>query len=174
MIVNLIHNGIKSYYMQLPVNTGPSICRSALYSFAASFIILKTNSSRATANLTRPLVLSGVAATASLMHALTTPIFNYIFENQDMKWTQETFRFIFTFTMIQLALNHPSSSKINQMITNKKSFYFFSSNLIGIGVELIAKGMGCIDQTYADHFKTWTNTFNLGLTKSSNPTYVAF
>jgi hypothetical protein len=171
-MLDFIQNGLSSYYEQLPVNTGPSICRSALYSFSIAVIILKMNSPKAV-DFTRPLALSAVAATASLVHASTSPFFNYIFENRESGPTQEALHLIFTFTLIHTLLNRPLMSKINHIVTHKKTLFFFSSHAVGVGINLLIKGMRYIHDDYANLIRNWTEPLQIHLPRQSNPAYMA-
>ncbi len=72
-----ISDGFKNYYDQIPEGSLKSIGASAAISFAFSSIFNLSME----LNVSRRLTCAALAATATAVHALTTPIFNYIFSN---------------------------------------------------------------------------------------------
>ncbi|MCE2982174.1 MAG: hypothetical protein LW832_01285 [Parachlamydia sp.] len=79
---------LRVYAKGLPSNIVPSMGRSALYSFTASLIFVNGGLAPLK-NMQQPLISACVAAIASLLHALLTPFFNYIFDNENIRWYQE-------------------------------------------------------------------------------------
>ena len=77
MVLTAINNAFKNYYDELPNKIIPTIAQSAGISFAISILFAK--SVNGTLDMSRPLLNAGVAALASTLHALATPLFNQVF-----------------------------------------------------------------------------------------------
>lgn len=78
MVFSTISQACQSYYDNLPDAIFPSIAKSAGYSFTIA-LLLSARSPEGALDLTRPLIRAGVAALASTIHALMTPLFDKIF-----------------------------------------------------------------------------------------------
>lgn len=167
---NTVQNHFHDYYTQLPLNTCPSIFRSALYSFSISFILGGVDS-RAI-QLTRPLMTAGVASTATLIHALTNPVFNYIFENRGVKWHQETIRFIIDITVTSLLASHVTTIKVQELAFEKTAFWFMSTHAARVGVDLAVGLIGTLDERIATQARNWLGTWGFKFNIEDNPTYI--
>lgn len=77
MGLEFITQKCQSYYDNLPEAILPSIGQSAGFSFAVGIVFSAAGGGLT--DLSRPLLHGGVAAIASIIHALLTPLFNQIF-----------------------------------------------------------------------------------------------
>lgn len=170
MVFNTVHDHFHSYYAQLPVNTLPSVFRSALYSFSVSFILVGIDSK--TIHLTRPLIAAGVSGTAALVHALTNPLFNYIFENHGIKWHQEAIRFIIDVTTTSLLINHVTTLKVQELVFQKTAFWFMSTHVARLGIDLTLSFIGAVDEEAATQTRNWLGTWGVKFDTEDNPTYL--
>lgn len=69
----------QSYYDNLPEKIFPTIGQSAGLSLAVGVLLSASLAGNGLTDLSRPLLHAGVAAIASTIHALLTPLFNQIF-----------------------------------------------------------------------------------------------
>jgi hypothetical protein len=95
--------------IHLPTNTGETIIKSGIFSFAISVLM--------SGNVEISLIIGGVAATASLIHALTRPIIEIIFKlkasESQIPWDPEILIMIVNLSLTQLLLNHLTPYKVN-------------------------------------------------------------
>lgn len=77
-MLDAVINVCQSYYDNIPSNALSTIGKSAAYSFFISFAFLPKVAGEPM-DMARPIAAAGYAALVSLIHALTTPIFNGIF-----------------------------------------------------------------------------------------------
>jgi hypothetical protein len=101
-----------SYYQELPENIVPTIAKSAFYTFTVSLLFL-TASEQGTINLTRPLVRSGVAALASAIHALVTPLFNMTFEKAELNAAHEIVKNFVVILLSSALVDYHLTSRVN-------------------------------------------------------------
>jgi|GEM_PF-2302235 len=87
-MLNSVIQTCRGYYNDIPVDTFQKVVKSALYSFTATSLLSGWKRD-VLVNLTPPLFAAGIAALASLVYALTTPLFNAIFENNKIEFRQE-------------------------------------------------------------------------------------
>lgn len=120
MVFQSIKNVCQAYYNDLPNDTFQTIGKSALFSFTVTLLL--TNSLRklndAPINFARPLVAAGVAVTASLIHALTTPIFNYIFGDKETKIYREVLKYFINLSCTYLIFNRLTPYKTHAFALN--------------------------------------------------------
>lgn len=77
MVLATISQAFQNYYDELPMEIIPTIGKSAIFTFTVSAIFSSRNAEGAF-DATRPLLKAGVAALASTIHALLTPLFNKV------------------------------------------------------------------------------------------------
>ena len=99
------------YYDEFPKEVVPTVCKSALFSFTATLIYTSYPSNSAL-NVARALFAAGLAALASLVHALITPLFKGVFGN-NFKFIQEYFKFIFVGISLSILVDNFTNSKVN-------------------------------------------------------------
>lgn len=78
MVLSAINQACQSYYANLPRKIFPTIAKSAGYTFAAALFFSNRNVQGAI-DISRPLLHAGIAALASAIHALMTPLFDQVF-----------------------------------------------------------------------------------------------
>jgi hypothetical protein len=97
------------YYDNLPDNSIKAIGCSALCSFTVTAIFGK--GSDGVLDLSRPLIAAAIASTASLIHALITPIIEYFWpSNPNWKLTQELIKQTVSVVTTSALINAQSSS----------------------------------------------------------------
>lgn len=93
MIPQALSHACQYYYDNLPPDTFQTVCKSAAYSYTFSLLWRLPSQWAGKLNLALPLSLAGVAALASLIYALTTPIFNAMFGDNEVyihrEWIKE-------------------------------------------------------------------------------------
>jgi hypothetical protein len=98
----------QDYYSEIPKDTLHTIARSALYSFSITFILTNRKNllDDANVNFVRPVMAAALGATASLIHALTTPLFNDIFGDNKVRLDRELLKYFFNMTCVYVLWNH--------------------------------------------------------------------
>lgn len=79
-MINGISQFCHDYYDQIPVHSLKAVGLSAVTTFTASVLLFSDMENSRALDL-RPFLGAGIAAVAAAIHALTIPIFNYIFDN---------------------------------------------------------------------------------------------
>ena len=123
-----IQTACNDYYQAMPNYSLRAVGRSAVFTFTASVIF--SNIGGGPLNFMRPATAASVAVLASTINALTTPFFNWIFENQDYKIHQEFIRFIIDVTLIHHLISFATPFKV---LTKKAG--------IGIGIHIFSQNM---------------------------------
>lgn len=145
-MLHAIKDGYLSYYNQIPADTLPAIGRSAIYSFTFSFITVRSRAP--TMDLTTCLVSAGYAALASTIHALTTPIFNYMFGNQDVYFLQEAAKCWINISLSLTLVSYITTKQINFVAMK----YFFGASLVSLTAyfDLFPKALNYLGQQFHD------------------------
>ncbi len=136
-----IKDGFQNYYNQIPNETLSAIGRSAVYSFTYSFFLGRHVNPL---NLTTPLVSAGYAALASTIHAVTTPIFNYMFGNQDVYFIQEFAKLCISISLSLSLVSYATTKQIN--ITALKQFQGLNFTALAAYFDLIPRMINCVGQ----------------------------
>ena len=113
MVLGAIVNTCQEYYRQFPSDTVPKMCKSALYSFTITFVLVRNPQIGDPFNVARPLLAASVASLASLIYALTNPIFNMIFGDKLLRLHREIIKQIVNVTLSSLLIHYSISSKVN-------------------------------------------------------------
>lgn len=170
-MISAIRQACQSYYSQLPVNMLPAMGRSAFFSFTASFILVAADSSKSIV-LARPMITAGIACAASTIHALTNPLFNYIFENQEIQWHQEIIRLVIDFTLTGLLLKQVTAYKVNELALKKLALIFVSSHMARLIIDVPLSLLHVVDKGAADTSKAWLTQWGIEFNTTTNPTYL--
>ncbi len=101
---NVIKNGCQFYYDNIPVNTVPTICKSAIYAFSVNLILVNSlfrpynavTGQPHALELARPVLSAAVCSLASLIHALITPIFHVAFGDNQVTLPREFMKNLIT------------------------------------------------------------------------------
>lgn len=126
MVLEAIKQTFVNYYDELPENIAPTIAKSAFYTFTASLIIAGASSKEKAFDMTKPLIYAGVAALASFIHALVTPLFNKIFGTRQRDAFHELTKSCIIALLTTALIDYATTSKINLLAF--KMFYLISAN----------------------------------------------
>ena len=104
-----IKQGCQNYYNQIPDNSLPTIGKSAILSFTITILLsrgtLPNICNSSLEDFRRPLSSAGFAALAAVVHALTTPIFNKIFgDNNQNNFYRESIKHVFNVSLVRFAI----------------------------------------------------------------------
>lgn len=141
-----INQYCRNYYNQIPLGSLRTASLSAAFSFSASVLLLAFEPS--TIILSRASAAAGIAFIASAIHIVTTPIFNYIFNNPHHQFNgwQEIIKSLTSRTLAHILVNYSIKDQINLIsfaTTRYGVFIVIASNI----VKCIADIM-CTLQTY--------------------------
>lgn len=169
-------NFSQEYYDQIPADGLKAIGLSAVVSLVASIIIATfSTGANQPANLSRVALAVGIGSLASVIHVLTTPIFNYIFDNpnNDFNGFQEFIRVLIDITLTQVLINHTTAFKIN-LITALNlqggNFIILPHNLFKAGSDMAIRTLNVIDPGFAAFVRHIC--MRLGMDFNVNPTPV--
>lgn len=106
------------YWDNIPVDTAVTVGKSALYTFGIYLIFRNPNyfSHTAKTDLNPAFKAAGLAALASLVHSLVTPIFNCIFGDDEIIFYRECLKRLTVITIVLLSIQYATTSKINLVI----------------------------------------------------------
>lgn len=145
ILLNTITNGCQFYYDNIPINTTSTICKSAIYSFTVSFILINhsyiiydlTTKQALPLELARPFLSATVAGLASTIHALITPIFNCAFGNNQVAYPKELIKYMVTIALTYHLTASYTAFKTYWAMIN--IFEMFSSNCLGSYFKMMLK-----------------------------------
>lgn len=104
----------QSYYNEIPERTLQTIGISAIYSFTFHLLSMPVVKGRGyEVNLLRPILAASAAALASLIHALTTPIFRFIFGDNRVYFHRQLMRSLVAILATDAIFNYSTAKKIN-------------------------------------------------------------
>jgi hypothetical protein len=112
MVFQAIYEKCQDYYDQIPADTLKKMAISAVSTFTVTFIFSKKIPTEPY-NLGRPLFAAGVATLASLVYALTTPLFNMIFEEERLQFHRECTKQVVNIALNSILVSYFTASKIN-------------------------------------------------------------
>lgn len=98
-MLDAIKRGCQYYYDNIPANTMHTVCKSAIYSFTITFIMVNRlrfdaiTKQALPLELTRAYVSAGVAVIASTIYALMTPVFTVAFGDNAIKAHREFIKY---------------------------------------------------------------------------------
>lgn len=145
ILLNTIANGCQFYYDNIPVNTASTICKSTIYSFAVSFILINNSyifydlatKQALPLDLARPFLSAAVAGLASTIHALITPIFNCAFGNNQVTYPKELIKYLVTIGLTyHLTASYTAFKTYWSMVS---IFEMFSLNCLGSFFKMMLK-----------------------------------
>ena len=170
-IFDAIKQTCQTYYDQLPNDIPRTVCQSAIYSFTISMVFRNLRLGLPE-NLRQPFAAAGIAALASLVHALTTPLFNSLFGDQNVTYFRETLKYAINGTLVHLLFNS-TSYKIN-LITLQGNFF----GIIGINcLKSTIKGFSDFadflgNPQLANQIRSINRFFSLDIPLGANSTYI--
>jgi hypothetical protein len=171
-MLNAISQFCYDYYDQIPAHSLRAIGLSAVTTFTATVILLAASKgSNKAVDVSRPVLGAGIALMAATIHALTIPIFNYLFDNNGIyNPYQEAVHVVFSMTLTQLLINRVTSLNINLLTSNlwdphKDSFVIWTSSYIRIigDIMLRALAYSCpapIISSWRSDMQDWGINFN--------------
>ncbi len=113
MNLQVIQNFCQNYYQEIPKDTFQKVGRSAIYSFSIALVLsngqqfIKPETVKTVSiNFARPLLLTSVAVTSSLVYALTTPLFNKIFGDDEIVFHRECIKYCVHLSCSYILLTH--------------------------------------------------------------------
>lgn len=173
-MISSIQNVCHNYYEQLPPNTLRSIGLSALFTFTASTIVITLGAdiTNQPVSLARPALAAAVTMTATAIHALTTPIFNYLFENPTNKFSGGI-EFLKTFTTLTLThlLFSITSYKVNLLnpsLIKGDGFITFPGNIFKQMLGMLQS----LDNLLKGNQAQPTNGLGMDFNQNPNPVYL--
>jgi len=134
---NRVNQFCQSYYNELPADGLKTALKSSIFSFTAS-ILLCCSRINQTPDFPRIFVASLIGGVASVIHVLTTPFFNYLFDNphsHTFSGIQEMIKYLVNVTFTQLLINKITASNFNlitAIIPKGENFFIFASNNIKV------------------------------------------
>jgi hypothetical protein len=161
------------YYSQLPNDIFPKVVRSALYSFSVCFISFNQNPP-VLFNLGRPLIAAGIASLASLIYALTNPIFNIAFGDNRILLHREFIKSVVNIGISSLLINYVTASKVN--IFSIVLIVSLSINLLLSVSETIPSTLAWLlnDPHDADELRNWFRWFGIYPEPGSSSVFLNF
>ena len=114
-----------NYYDELPNDIISTVAKSAFYTFTIA-LLFSTKSVEQTLDITRPLIKAGVAALASFIHALMTPLFNKVFGTTQLNAVHELVKSCVVAVLTSTVMNLTTTSQVNLLAF--RLFYLISSN----------------------------------------------
>jgi len=175
---NSISQFCSNYYDQLPADGFKAAALSVTLSFTASVMAISLSSPVNQApSLSRVVLATGIAVTATAIHVATTPIFNYIFDNPTNAfhgWL-EFVRFFVDMTLTHLLINHATAFKINLLTSNniqKGNFIILPSNIIKAGIDMVLRPLNLIDPAFANDIRNVLQNCGMNFNQNFTPIYV--
>jgi uncharacterized membrane protein YbhN (UPF0104 family) len=130
----------KNYYDQIPLYTFKTAACSAAITFAICITVVR-GPSYPRVDLSRAGSAATIAVVATLIHALTTPLFNYIFDTngQSFNGYKELCRFFINVGFTQILINHTTPFKIGLLdgVTYKHNFLCVPGTLQKIASDVL-------------------------------------
>lgn len=111
-MINSISNACQAYYDDLPTNIFPTVGKSAIFTFIATFLSVQKRPGE-TMNLSRPLAATGYAVLASTIHSFTNPIFNKIFGDNDIRSHREFIKMILNSLLATTIIMYLTAGKVD-------------------------------------------------------------
>lgn len=109
-MLNAIKQKADDYYNALPNNISKTVVASALFSFTISILFAKKPDG--IVDISRAMTASAIAGTASLIHAIVTPIFKEILGSWHVdyigQWLQMSFVTVTTSALLHAVSKTPS------------------------------------------------------------------
>lgn len=174
-MLNAVWTKCQDYYDDLPQGTLHSVVRSAFFSFVATLIYTPELKPASLAELARPAAAAAVAATASLIYALTTPLFHYIFGDKDVKFEREFIKNIITVTLTGLLFIRFISYQKTHLV-GVKFFGPISANLIKSMLDNTPRFMDWSigPSQEAQAIRAFFNRYGLGVDPEANSAFYSF
>lgn len=169
-MLETVWNQCKSYYDDIPQDTFRSVGRSAVVSFTVTLLITSRCFGKfaqgEAVDLARPAIAAVIAATATLIHALTTPLFNAIFGDNEVKFEREILKYVCILSCTYQVLNQVSALK--EQLVWLVFMRTFPPNLILAELDCLPRVVGLFNANLADEIRMGFTAFGCGVDKTSN------
>ncbi len=106
-MIDTVMRNVNAYIEQMPGNVPEKVLKSGIYSFVLASVL--------SGNLQAGALMGGIAATASTVHALTTPLFKRMIGGDVAAWHQRACHQFVNLFITQVAVNAVTSLRINLM-----------------------------------------------------------
>jgi hypothetical protein len=175
---NNINQFCHNYYDQLPPNLLRTIGCSAAVSFAASVCVLAvTSKPNQAVDLSRAVLATCIGITATLVHALTSPLFNDLFNvnNQAFNGYLEFTKIITNITLTQVLINYLTGYKINLItafIPKNDNFIILPNTIVKILLDMYIRALDLMTPNFALHMQQQCHQFGIDLNTNSTPVYI--
>ena len=162
-----IHQRLNAYYDKIPSNTLVTIAKSAVFSFSVN--VMTGGISNSSLNTySQPLMAAGIAALASLIHALMSPVFNSIFQNDHQTtFRQEWIKSLVSVGLTGFSLSYATNGKID--LLTQQVFSLISLNLLKSILHLPLYVLSPIE---AKKGEDWLIKYGLSTSDGANNTYI--
>jgi hypothetical protein len=109
-----IRSVCRTYYHEMPEQTLQSIGISAVYTFTYHLLTMPVVKGRGyEVNLLKPIMAATAASLASLIHALTTPIFTFIFGDNRVTFCRQGIKSISAVLLTDAIFGYSSTRRVN-------------------------------------------------------------
>ncbi len=166
-----------SYYSQIPENSLKTIGLSAISSYASTVIMLKALYPDQIGKnpYDRPLFCAGIAGVAAAVHALTTPIFNYLFARPEGSYNpiQEAVQIAVTLTVTPLIIKacmERFGLKPDLLIKAAK-ISFLVSSFLRLPLDVMFRGMEVSMPEFTKNCRDIASKIGINF-KQSTPAYI--
>ena len=174
-MIDTVWTKCQDYYDQIPRDTLPAVGLSLLASFAVNVIYLNRNllmtKNAAEFEGVQPAVAALVAGTASLIHALTAPIFDYIFGDNEVKFEREIIKAVCVLSLTYLFLNRIPGIKAHQLaiLVFQRTF---PSMLFKAEIDLFARFVDAVGaRAFGNACRQAATYVGLNVGRNANSTY---
>jgi hypothetical protein len=167
---NPVINSCQFYYDHLPHDIVQTVSKSALYSFTIALVISNKSARADSFNLLIPITSAGIAALASVVHAILTPLFDGIFGDRKVQFHREFIKWFCVSACTSVIVNKLSINKIDLVALHfflPASVNFMKSNC-GASLEF----MECVDPQAANKLRDILRPWGVLPEEGSNSIYL--
>lgn len=165
VIFHPIVNACQYYYDHLPDDTFQTIGKSFLFSFSIGMILRNS-----TNNYLQPIVAASVAALASLIHALMTPLFDAIFGDRKVNMFREGIKFWVVTAFANILREQMATGKVNLVAV--PNVIPISLNFVKSSFNLYCDAADAMDPISANYLRSFMRNWGLIAEEGSNSTYL--
>lgn len=167
----------QNYYDQIPDDSLKTIAFSGVLSFVAEvFVITLSSPTNQTPNLTRSAFAFSIAVVAASIHAITTPIFNYLFDNPKHEFNgyQEYIQILVDITLTHVLINHTTSiNLITAMNLQNGNFIILPSNILKSSTDIGLRLLNLLDPTVSADLRHMIEDIGMDFNSNTTPIYGA-
>lgn len=123
-----IRQTCRTYCHQIPANFIKKASQSAVYSFAATYVYVSMESENSD-QVPKALISASTAAGASLIYSLTTPLFNALFEDNQITLGREFLKNAVAIGSTTMVWEHFTTRNENEILMSKPSLHSVNAYL---------------------------------------------